>query len=233
MMQTLECESPDDVAVASANLIAARATEAIAARGQFTLALSGGSTPWIMLGKLAEQKLPWDRVKILQTDERAAADGDADRNLVHIVTELVDRVSLPAENLLAMPVVSDDLEQAAIQYEQSLIDLVGKPPVLDLVHLGLGGDGHTASLVPGDPVLNIVDRDVSSTGKYDGHRRMTLTYSIINRARHILWLITGEGKSDMLSRLIRADRDIPAGRVSQDQATVVADVAALSRQAQE
>ncbi len=232
-MQIRECKSPDDVAVAGANFISARAAEAIAERGQFTLALSGGSTPWTMFGKLAEQQLPWDRVRILQVDERAAADGDPDRNLVHIVKQLADQVSLPAENLISMPVTSDDLEKAASQYEQVVIELAGEPPVLDLVHLGLGEDGHTASLVPGDPVLSIVDRDIATTGTYEGHRRMTLTYSIINRARHILWLITGQGKADMLSRLVQADRDIPAGRVSQHQATVVADAAALSRHVQD
>ncbi len=232
-MEIRQCESPDDVAVAGANFIAARAHEAIAARGQFTLALSGGSTPWIMLGRLAEHELPWGRVRILQVDERVAADGDPDRNLVHIAEELADRISLPPENLYAMPVVGDDIEQAASQYEQALIELAGDPPVLDVVHLGLGGDGHTASLVPGDPVLSVADCNVATTEPYSGHRRMTLTYSIIDRARHILWLITGEGKADMLARLVQADRNIPAGRVSQHQATVVADAAALSRHVQD
>ena len=127
-----------------------------------------------------------------------------------------------------MPVTDEDLERGARQYERGLSDLAGAPPVLDVVHLGLGGDGHTASLVPGDPVLDVCDRDVAATGFYNERRRMTLTYSIINRARYILWLVTGEGKAEMLNRMIQADRDIPAGRVSQQQATVVADAAALS-----
>jgi 6-phosphogluconolactonase len=227
-MEIVQCETSDDVAIAGASFIHARAGEAVAERNQFTLALSGGSTPWRMLGELAEYELPWERVKIVQVDERAAADGNPERNLVHIQNEFADRISLPANNLYAMPVTSDNLEEAAGDYERDLIELAGQPPVLDVVHLGLGGDGHTASLVPGDPVLDVSGLDVATTGPYDGRRRMTLTYSIINRARHILWLITGEGKAEMLDRMIRADRDIPAGRVSQTQATVVADAAALS-----
>jgi 6-phosphogluconolactonase len=227
-MQLRRCETSDDVAIAGANFIYARAEEAIAERNQFTLALSGGSTPWQMLAKLAEFDLPWERVKLVQVDERAAPDGDPDRNLVHIQREFADRISLPAENLYAMPVTGEDLEDGAGQYERKLRQLAGAPPVLDMVHLGLGGDGHTASLIPGDPVLDVNDRDVATTGPYQGHRRMTLTYSIINRARHILWLITGESKAQMLDRIIKVDRGIPAGRVSQQQATVVADSAAFS-----
>ncbi len=227
-MEIRECETSDDVAAAGADFILACAAEAIAERSQFTLALSGGSTPWRMLGKLAECALPWERVKIVQVDERAAPDGDPERNLLHIQNEFADLISLPPQNLYAMPVTSESLEEGAGRYERRLIELAGEPPVLDVVHLGLGEDGHTASLVPGDPVLDIGDRDVAITGLYNGRRRMTLTYSIINRARHILWLISGEGKAEMLEGLLRSDRAIPAGRVNQKQATVVVDAAALS-----
>jgi 6-phosphogluconolactonase len=227
-MEIRQCQTPEDVAVAGANFISARAAEAIADRGQFTLALSGGSTPWVMLGKLAEYDLPWDRFKIFQVDERVAADGDPERNLVHIQNDFAGRIALPAENLFAMPVVSADLEQAASRYQETMSEVAGEPPILDVIHLGLGGDGHTASLVPGDPVLDESDRDVAITDMYSGRRRMTLTYPVINRARQLLWLITGEGKADMLSRLIQGDSGIPAGRVSQQQATIVADAAALS-----
>ncbi len=228
-MEIRQCEMPDDVASAGANFISARVTEAIAERGQFTLALSGGSTPWIMLAKLAEQELPWDRVNVLQVDERAAPDGDPERNLVQIRQHFADRISLPTENLCAMPVGGEDLNGGARQYEQTLVELAGAEPVIDVIHLGLGGDGHTASLVPGDPILEVSDCDVATTETYNGRRRMTLTYPIINRARHILWLITGEGKAEMLRRLIQGDGDIPAGRISQVQATVLADDAALGK----
>ncbi len=228
-MEIRQCETPDDVASAGANFISARVTEAIAERGQFTIALSGGSTPWIMLARLAEQDLPWDRVKVFQVDERAVPDGDPERNLVQIREHFADRISLPTENLYAMPVISEDLNRGARQYEQTLVELAGGKPVIDVIHLGLGGDGHTASLVPGDPVLEVSDCDVATTQTYNGRRRMTLTYPIINRARHILWLITGEGKAEMLRRLIQGDDDIPAGRISQTQATVLADDAALEK----
>jgi len=228
-MEIRQCNSADDVATAGAAFIDARVHESISERGQFTIALSGGSTPWVMLRELANHDLPWGQMKIFQVDERVAPYGDAERNLFHVKENFADRISLPAENLYAMPVTGVALEEGAGLYERELINLAGQPPVLDVVHLGLGEDGHTASLVPGDPVLTVSDRDVATTGEYAGRRRMTLTYPIINRARHILWLITGEGKAEMLDRLIQADHEIPAGRISQQQATVVADAAALSR----
>ena len=231
-MKISSCNSAEVVATAGAHLVFDLATEAISERGQFTMALSGGSTPWVMLRKLAERDLPWESVNIFQVDERVAPDGDPERNLGHILDNFTKRISLPPENLHAMPVTDDDLDEASRQYEQSLIGLAGESPVLDLVHLGIGGDGHTASLVPDDPVLDIADRDVAATDTYAGLRRMTLTYPIINRARHILWLITGQGKAEILNRLLQADTGIPAGRVSQLQATVVADAAALSRHLQ-
>jgi 6-phosphogluconolactonase len=126
-----------------------------------------------------------------------------------------------------MPVESPDLEAAAAQYALTLREIAGSPPVLDLAHLGLGPDGHTASLVPGDPVLDVTDADVAVTGRaYQGRRRMTLTYPMLNRSRRILWLVTGSEKVDMLARLRAGDRSIPAGRVSQDRALVLADRAA-------
>jgi 6-phosphogluconolactonase len=125
-----------------------------------------------------------------------------------------------------MPVEMADLDEAVMRYAQSLVELAGLPPVLDLVHLGLGSDGHTASLVPGDPVLDVTDADVALTGVYQGRRRMTLTYPVLNRARTVLWLITGEEKADMLVRLDRGDPTIPAGRIRQDHAIVLADTAA-------
>jgi 6-phosphogluconolactonase/glucosamine-6-phosphate isomerase/deaminase len=131
-----------------------------------------------------------------------------------------------------MPVNGENLDEEARRYERDLIQVAGEPPVLDVIHLGLGTDGHTASLVPHDPVLETADREVAITGTYSGRQRMTLTYPMINRARHIMWLIAGEGKAEMLERMIQADRDIPAGGVNQAHSIVIADAAALSRHLQ-
>jgi 6-phosphogluconolactonase/glucosamine-6-phosphate isomerase/deaminase len=127
-----------------------------------------------------------------------------------------------------MPVDGPDLEAAAESYARLLQGVAGSPPVLDLVHLGLGPDGHTASLIPGDPVLDVTDADVALTGAYQGRRRMTLTYPAINRARRILWLVTGAEKAGPLVRLRAADASIPGGRVRQVRALVLADREAAS-----
>ncbi len=213
---------PDSAARAAANRIAAEAREAIAARGQFIAAFSGGHTPWVMLRTLANEDVPWERVHIFQVDERVAPAGDPDRNLTHLRECLLDRAPVPPGNVHAMPVEEPDLNAAADRYAHTLQSVAGSPPVLDLVHLGLGPDGHTASLVPGDPVLEIASADVAVTGIYQAHPRMTLTYPILNRSRRVLWLVTGSEKAGMLVRLRNGDPSIPAGRVRQDAALVIA-----------
>jgi 6-phosphogluconolactonase len=219
---------PDAAAVArrGAAVIAADAQAAVAARGRFTVAVSGGQTPWLMLGALADEDVPWDAVHVFQVDERVAPPGDPDRNLTHLRESLLSHAPLPADHLHPMPVEDPDLHAATTRYAQTLQQFAGSPPVLDLAHLGLGPDGHTASLVPGDPVLNVTDADVAPTGVYQGRRRLTLTYPILNRSRRILWLVTGESKAGMLARLRNADPTIPAGRVRQDHAVILADRAA-------
>jgi 6-phosphogluconolactonase len=218
----------DDEATAraAAKFIAAEASAAIAARGRLVMALGGGHTPWIMLRALANEELPREHVQVVQVDERVAPAGHPDRNLTHLRESLLDHSPIRPEQIHGMPVESPDLEAAARQYASILREIAGSPPTLDLVHLGLGPDGHTASLVPGDPVLNVTDTDVAVTGAYQGRRRMTLTYPIINRARRILWLATGSEKAGMLARLRQGDLSIPAGRICQDQAVVFADRAA-------
>jgi len=217
------------VARAGAALVAAEARTAVAARGRFVVAVSGGHTPWAMLRTLASEPLPWAGVHVVQVDERVAPPGDPDRNLTHLRDTLLAHAPLPPDQLHAMPVEDADLAAAAQRYAQTLREVAGTPPVLDLVHLGLGPDGHTASLVPGDPVLDVADADVTLSGPYQGRRRMTLTYPILNRSRHILWLVTGGDKAVMLSRLRDGDPTIPAGRVCAGRATVLADRAAAKR----
>jgi 6-phosphogluconolactonase len=216
----------DSVAQEAARSIAVEARAAIADRGRFILAVSGGHTPWLMLRLLADADVPWTQVHVVQVDERVAPLGHPDRNLTHLHESLLDHAPIPPGQIYAMPVDAPDLDVAALQYAAALRAIGGAPLVLDLVHLGLGPDGHTASLVPGDPALAVTDRDVALTGPYQGRRRMTLTYPALNRSRRILWVVTGDGKVEMLGRLLKADTSIPSGRVRQDKALVLADRAA-------
>jgi 6-phosphogluconolactonase len=231
-MKTEVYSDADAVALEAAKLIAKAAQEAVAARGRFVMAVSGGKTPWIMLRDLAQQEVPWKDVHVVQVDERVAPEGDPDRNLTHLRESLLEHAPLRPEQIHAMPVNSQDLEAACAQYAQTLKTLAGSPPVLDLVHLGLGPDGHTASLVPGDPVRDVKDADVALTGIYQKRRRMTLTYPIINRARRVLWLVTGSEKTGMFTRLQAGDLSIPAGHVASDYAVVLADRAAAGQVAE-
>jgi len=214
-------------AKAAALFIADEARGAVAARGVFLLAVSGGKNPWLMLSDLASEELPWTRIHIFQIDERIAPEGDPDRNLTHLMESLKD-APIPPENIHPMPVNAFDTKEGAKEYEQILEKFCGTPPILDLAHLGLGPDGHTASLVPNDPVLGVDDRDVAITEEYQKRRRMTLTYPMINRSRKILWLATGAEKAPMIAKLKAADPTIPAGRIIQSNAILLADETAVA-----
>jgi 6-phosphogluconolactonase len=213
---------PDAAAVAqrAAEVVAQHARAAVLEHGAFTFAVSGGRSPWAMFAELVDHDFPWDHTAIYQVDERVAPAGDESRNLTHL------QQSLPATSLSSvhpMPVEAPDLNVAARDYAKQL------PTRFDLIHLGLGPDGHTASLVPGDPVLTIDDRDVALTQPYQGHRRMTITYPVINHARALLWLVTGADKVGALKGLCEHDQSIPAGRVAAQNAVILADAAALGR----
>lgn len=212
---------PDSASLATrgAQFVADRARAAIARHGHFTFAVSGGKTPWAMFADLVQRDVQWQSVQIFQVDERIAPDDDPDRNLTHLLERIGD---LPAE-LVAMPVTEADPEAGAAEYSRLL------PERLDLVHLGLGPDGHTASLVPGDPVLEVTDRLVAVTSPYQGHRRMTLTYPALSRALEIVWLVSGEDKRGALEKLLAGDRSIPAGRVDAPRSTILADAQAAGR----
>lgn len=222
-------EDADALAHYAAGMIAAEARSAIAMRTRFVIAFSGGRTPSAMLRALADQPLPWHGVHVMQVDERVAPMGDPRRNLTQLRACLLAHTALRPEQIHAMPVESPDLDGAVRRYAATLGEVAGSPAVLDLVHLGLGSDGHTASLVPGDSVLDVSDADVASTGVYNGLRRMTLTYPILNRARRILWLVTGNEKAQMLVHLREGNRSIPAARVRADNALVLADRAAAQQ----
>jgi 6-phosphogluconolactonase len=214
------------VARRGAEVIASAAREAVAARGRFVLAISGGTTPWLMLRHLADLHVPWPAVELFQTDERIAPAGHIERNLTHLTHALLDQAPEPLAAVHAMPVEMPDHADAARRYADSIRAVAGDPPVFDLVHLGLGEDGHTASLVPNDPVLDEVATAVAVTGDYGGRRRMTITYPVLTHARRILWVVTGAGKAPMLNRLRAGDQTIPAGRVRSDRALLLADRAA-------
>jgi len=210
---------PDAAAVAErgAAFVAEQARAAVADHGWFTFAVSGGHTPWAMFAHLVDEDVPWAQTAIYQVDERVAPADDPDRNLAHLLA------SLPPQSgaeIHPMAVEEADLEEAAAAYATSL------PETFDLIHLGLGPDGHTASLVPNDPVLGVLDRRVAVTGEYQGGRRMTLTYPTLNAAHQVLWLVTGEDKVDALRRLRAGDTSIPGGRVTAARALIIADRAA-------
>jgi len=222
-MRTEVLADAEAVAKRAAAVIAEEARASVSARGRFVLAVSGGKTPWIMLRALAAEAVPWKHVHIVQVDERVAPAGHADRNLTHLRGSLLEHAPLIPEQIYAMPVEAPDLEDAAVRYSETLRQVAGTPPMLDLVHLGLGPDGHTASLVPDDPVLEVCDRDVAITQVYQGRNRMTLTYPLLNRARFIMWVVTGAEKIPMLKRLQDGDASIPAGRIRRDPALILAD----------
>ncbi len=216
----------DETAAEAARVIGAALLDAIAERGRASVAFSGGTTPWAMLRVLAGAGLDWERVDVFQIDERVAPAGDRDRNATQIESALVRLAPVPKQRWHPIPVEEPDPAGAARRYERTFHDITAG--VLDVVHLGIGDDGHTASLVPGDPVLGVTDRLVAPTGVYQGHRRVTLTYPALNAARTIVWLVAGAGKGEMLRRLVAGDPTIPAGRVLQDRAVVVCDEAAAA-----
>jgi 6-phosphogluconolactonase len=207
---------PDAVARRAAAYVAELARTAVAEHGRFTFAVSGGRTPWAMFGELGSEDMPWADTELFQVDERVAPEGDPARNLTNLMASIG---SAPAR-VHPMPVNDPDLTKAAADYATVL------PQRFDLVHLGLGPDGHTASLVPGDPVLEVTDALVALTRPYQGHPRMTLTYPGLARADQIMWLVTGADKRDALAKLLAGDESIPAGRVLATRSLVLADAAA-------
>jgi 6-phosphogluconolactonase len=219
----------DSVAQTTATVIAEWARTSVSERGRFVMAVSGGHTPWQMLRALADEDVPWPAVHVVQVDERVAPEGHQDRSLTHLQESLLEHVPLRPEHIHVMSVEAPDLNLSAARYASTLQEICGPSPVLDLVQLGLGPDGHTASLAPGDPVLEVTSVDVGVTGAYQGRRRMTLTYPVLNRSRRVLWFVTGIEKVAMLRRLLDGDTSIPAGRVNRDQSQVFADRAAAGQ----
>jgi 6-phosphogluconolactonase len=192
------------------------------------MAISGGRTPWEMLKILSKASLPWTRVNLFQVDDRVAPDGHADRNLTQLFQVIEGSPLVNHLRIFPMPVMAEDLGAASQDYAK-LIHEITDGEGLDLIHLGMGSDGHTASLVPGDGVLDVNDREVACTEHlYQGRIRMTLTYPILNSAKRILWIVTGAEKQEMVQRLLKQDACIPAGSVNQANSLLMVDQAAFS-----
>ena len=220
-MQVRVSATAEGAAEDAAAYVAARAVEAIEERGRFVWAVSGGSTPGAFLAALAlHDRVDWANTHLFQVDERIAATGSDDRNDTMIRDRFV--TARPDANYHPMPVVAASLGAALVDHLTDLERLAGEPARLDLVQLGLGGDGHTASLIPGDPVLEAAG-DLATTGLYNGTRRVTMTAPLLNRARERLFLVTGAGKDEALGQLAERDPNIPGSLISDADTVLVTD----------
>lgn len=223
-MQINVYSTSEEVAHEAAQWISSLAKRKIETKGSFSFAISGGRTPWEMLAKLAQENLPWEKINLFQVDERIAPDGHKDRNLTQLFHVLKGTRLMTRLNIFPMHVISENLQEACEEYAQHIERITGNC-ILDLIHLGMGADGHTASLIPGDKVCDVENQMIALTDQpYQGRQRMTMTYPLINQAENILWLITGEEKKEMLVRMLNKDPEIPAGKISQDQAILMTDL---------
>lgn len=225
-MQIYVDDSPEESARSAAKGMARAINAAVRARGVCTIALSGGRSPAPLFAALAGEDIPWDSVHLFQVDERATPADDSNRNWLLLQSNLLQKVAIPSNNLHPILIDVDKPYVAAESYAKTLRTIAGQQPVIDIVHLGLGHDGHLASLVPDDSVLDVNDKEVAVTQAYEGYRRITLTYPCLRRARQIAWFVTGSEKTAMLRRLRSGDVSIPAGRLGHDHATIYADRAA-------
>jgi len=216
--ELLTFDDDSSLAHAAASYVIGIAQQAVLEKGVFDFAVSGGKTPWAMFAELASLDMPWEHTIMYQVDERVAPEGDSDRNLTNLLKSLGNTRAL----VRPMPVNEVDLDYAVNEYASIL------PARLDLVHLGLGPDGHTASLIPDDPVLEVNDQLIAMTGPYQGHPRMTMTYLALALADQLLWLVTGADKQGPLAKLLDGDTSIPAGRVSAAHSLIMADRSAVT-----
>jgi 6-phosphogluconolactonase/glucosamine-6-phosphate isomerase/deaminase len=211
--------APDPQAAAdeAATWIARQLRNAVSRRGRASVAFSGGSTPRLMLAALTELPVPWAAVTAFQVDERVAPDGDPDRN-----AGLLDVLRPLRPTIRLMPVTAGDRAAGMRRYAALL------PDRLDVVHLGVGDDGHTASWPPGDQVIED-RRPVAMSGEFNGRVRMTLTVPTVNAARHRIVLATGASKAAMIERWLLHDHALPIDRVGRTDTLVVLDTQAAAR----
>lgn len=217
-----------EAASLAADEVARRVRHAVTKRGVATLAVSGGTTAAALFDALCSADVPWPSLHIFQVDERVAANDDADRNSATLTSHLTDRVGIPPDQVHLINVGTLSAGAAAQAYRFELRSYWTRK--FDVVHLGLGDDGHTASLVPGDPVLDVQHWSVATTRSYKARRRVTLTFPTINRARHLVWLATGSSKAVVVPRLLAQDASIPAGAVRPAlTSTIYVDAAAAAQ----
>jgi 6-phosphogluconolactonase len=210
---------------AASRYLAMRLGEATRERGRATFAISGGRTPWGLFGQLASQDVDWGAVHLFQVDERIAPGHPEASNWERFrANPLAQRI--PDTQQHAMPVWIDDAQAAARHYETTLISGTGEPPTLDVVHLGIGADGHTASLFADDPLSQESGRWVGVSRIHERYRRLTLTLPTLNRARCVVWFATGAERRNALTRLAAGDPSIPASLVQRDRATCFVDAEA-------
>jgi 6-phosphogluconolactonase len=230
--------TPAAVAAEAVDGFVMAARDAVRHRGRFLVALSGGRTPHTAFHMLRAaprvDQVAWDKVEILWSDERAVPPDDPESNYGAARESLLDHLpGLRPEAVHRMRGESADLDAAARGYEDELRQVTGagvdEVPTLDLIWLGMGTDGHTASLCPGDDALRVTDRLVVATWPpgYDTPR-LTLTYPVLNAARQATFLVTGADKAETLDA-VRRGADLPAGRVHAERTTWLVDAAAAGR----
>lgn len=212
--EILVVENPDALSRRAAQEFVCQAGEAVQAKGFFTAALSGGSTPKGLYAMLASDpyrdRVPWSKVHLFWGDERCVSPEHSDSNYRMIRELLLDRIKIPEKNIHRMPAEQDDPMHAAREYEQTIRAFfhteAGSLPRFDLIILGMGEDGHTASLFPGTSALKETDRLVSANYiEKLGAYRLTLTVPVINQAAHVLFLISGESKAVVLKEVLEGE----------------------------
>jgi len=221
-VEWITCESAAIAERAAAEFIARHLIQAVRERGHASLAISGGRSPWEMFDQLAAQAVTWGAVHLFQVDERIAPLDDEARNWKRFLASALAR-QVPPANLHPMPVEIEGPAAAAEHYARTLAECTGEPPVLDVVHLGIGADGHTASLFADDSPLQEMQRSVALSRSYERFRRLTLTLPVLNRARRVVWFAVGAARRTALTRLFDGDTEIPASLVQRDCATCFTD----------
>lgn len=241
-MKIVVADTPDALAVSAADFIADAARAAVRARGRFSLCMTGGATPEQTYRQLAEHDLPWDVMDFFWGDERFVPFDDPRSNFGMAQRSLLSRVSVPAANLFPIPTDAATPTEAADLYAQTVADafavtLAAAPPAFDLLLLGLGDDGHCASLFPGHPTLH--ERTLWAVAAPPGTlpppvERVTLTFSVLNAARQILFLVAGEKKAEAVADILEGGASVdkrPAAGVKPENGTLtwLLDRAAASR----